>query len=99
MAIAEDLRQREISKLRPHQLDLLRRTIASDCNREEFDLFIETAEHYGLDPFRRHIMPLVFGKDQPQKRRMVIIVGMMASASLRIAAAITARLASPPKSR
>ena len=63
-------------QLRPHQLDLIRRTIAQDCSREEFDLFIETAERYGLDPFRRQIMPLVFSKDRPGKRRMVIIVGI-----------------------
>ena len=63
-------------QLRPHQLDLIRRTIAKDCSRAEFDLFIETAQRYGLDPFRRQIMPLVFSKDRPDKRRMVIIVGI-----------------------
>ena len=62
--------------LRPNQLDLLRRTVAQDCSREEFDLFIEVANRYGLDPFRRQIMPLVFSKDRPEKRRMVIIVGI-----------------------
>ena len=64
------------SGLRPHQLDLLRKTVASDCSREEFDLFVETAEHYGLDPFRRQIMPLIIGKHQPAIRRMIIIVGI-----------------------
>ena len=63
-------------RLRPHQLDLIRRTVANDCTSEEFDLFIEAAERYGLDPFRRQIMPLVFSKDKPEKRRMVIIVGI-----------------------
>ena len=64
------------STLRPHQLDLLRRTVASDCSRAEFDLFIEVAQRYGLDPFRRQIMPLVFSKDRPDKRRMVIVVSI-----------------------
>ena len=50
--------------------------MAQDCSREEFDLFIEVANRYGLDPFRRQIMPLVFSKDRPEKRRMVIIVGI-----------------------
>ncbi len=68
--------QQAAPQLRPHQLDLIRRTIAKDCSREEFDLFIETAQRYGLDPFRRQIMPLVFAKGQPTKRRMVIIVGI-----------------------
>jgi phage recombination protein Bet len=67
---------RATPSLRPNQLDLLRRTVAQDCSREEFDLFIEVANRYGLDPFRRQIMPLVFSKDRPEKRRMVIIVGI-----------------------
>ena len=67
---------RGLPTLRPNQLDLLRRTVAQDCSREEFDLFIEVANRYGLDPFRRQIMPLVFSKDRPEKRRMVIIVGI-----------------------
>lgn len=62
--------------LRPHQLELLRRTVASECSRDEFDLFIEVAQRSGLDPFRRQIMPLVFSKDRPEKRRMVIIIGL-----------------------
>jgi phage recombination protein Bet len=67
---------RGVPQLRPHQLDLIRRTIAKDCSREEFDLFIEVAQRYGLDPFRRQVMPLVFSKDRPDKRRMAIIVGI-----------------------
>jgi phage recombination protein Bet len=67
---------RGVPQLRPHQLDLIRRTIAKDCSREEFDLFIEVAQRYGLDPFRRQIMPLVFSKERPDKRRMAIIVGV-----------------------
>src|SRR6185295_18046875 len=67
---------RSAGTLRPHQLDLLRRTVAKDCTREEFDLFIEAAIQYGLDPFQRQIMPLVFSKDRPEKRRMVIVVGI-----------------------
>jgi len=62
--------------LRPHQLDLLRRTIAKDCTREEFDLFIEAADRVGLDPFRRQIQPLVFGKGRSDTRRMVILIGL-----------------------
>ena len=65
-----------IARLRPHQLDLIRRTVAHDCTNEEFDLFIEAAERYGLDPFRRQIMPLVFSKEKPEKRRMVIVIGI-----------------------
>lgn len=58
------------------QLSLIKRTIASDCNEAEFDLFIEAARHMGLDPFRRQIMPLVFSKGDKDKRRMSLIVGI-----------------------
>lgn len=55
------------------QLQLIRRTIASDCNDAEFDLFMAAARAAGLDPFRKQISPLVFSKDNPEKRRMSII--------------------------
>lgn len=60
--------------LQPQQLALVRRTIASDCDQNEFDLFMQAAKSYGLDPFRKQIMPLVFSKDNPKKRRMAIVV-------------------------
>jgi len=58
------------------QLDLIRRTVAKDCNAPEFDLFVEVARRAGLDPFRKQIMALVFSKDKPDKRRMSIITGI-----------------------
>ncbi|MDH7790698.1 phage recombination protein Bet [Ochrobactrum sp. AN78] len=60
----------------PKQIALVKHTIAKDCNDDEFNLFMEAARSYGLDPFRKQIMPLVFGKaarDQ-SKRRMSIVV-------------------------
>ena len=66
----------QVSGLRPHQIELLQRTIASGCSREEFDVFIETAQRCGLDPFRRHIVPMLFQRDDPKKRRMVVFVTM-----------------------
>lgn len=58
------------------QLAVIKNTVAKDCNREEFDLFMEAAKSYGLDPFRKQIIPLVFGKASrdPSKRRMSIVV-------------------------
>jgi len=58
------------------QLDLIRRTVAADCNPQEFDLFIAVAQRAGLDPFRRQISALVFNKNKPDKRRMSIITGI-----------------------
>ena len=60
--------------LRPNQLALVKSTIARDCNDQEFSLFMEAARSYGLDPFRKQILPLVFSKDNPKKRRMSIVV-------------------------
>ena len=57
----------------PAQLALIRRTVASDCNNDEFDLFVTVARNAGLDPFRKQISALVFNKDKPDKRRMAIV--------------------------
>lgn len=65
----------EISNFTPSQLRTIRRTVAPDTNDAEFDMFIEAARSYGLDPFRRQISAIVFSKDKPDKRRMTIIVG------------------------
>lgn len=60
--------------LSSRQITLVRQTIAADCTPAEFDLFMQAAQSYGLDPFRRQILPLVFNKNKPDKRRMSIIV-------------------------
>lgn len=57
-------------------LSLIRRTVAADCNDDEFNLFIHTARHLGLDPLRRQIYAFVFSKDSPEKRRMSIITAI-----------------------
>jgi phage recombination protein Bet len=43
------------------QLDLLRTTLARDCNPQQFALFAEVASRAGLDPFARQIYPVVRG--------------------------------------
>lgn len=70
------------------QLALIRRTVATDCNDNEFDLFVMVARNAGLDPFRRQISALVFNKKNPEKRRMSIITGID---GLRAIAARSAR--------
>jgi phage recombination protein Bet len=60
----------------PKVLDLIKRTVASDCNVDEFNMFIHMARHLGLDPLRRQIYAFVFSKDDPKKRRMSIITAI-----------------------
>jgi phage recombination protein Bet len=55
------------------QLDTIKRTVAADCNNDEFDLYIEYARMKGLDPFSKQVIPIVFSKDTPAKRRMSIV--------------------------
>lgn len=60
--------------LSPSQIQTVKTTIAKDTNDGEFNLFIEVAKRSNLDPFRKHIIPLVFSKRDPSKRRMSIVV-------------------------
>lgn len=60
--------------LAPRQIALVKQTIARDCNDSEFNLFMEAARSYGLDPFRKQVLPLVFSKNDQVKRRMSIVI-------------------------
>lgn len=72
-ATVTPLRARDYSH---SQLALIQRTVAADCNKDEFDLFIEVCRRVGLDPFRRQVYALVYNKDKPDKRKMSIITGI-----------------------
>lgn len=58
------------------QLDLIRRTVAADCNPLEFDLYLEVAKRVQLDPFRKQIYAVVYSKNDADKRKMSIITGI-----------------------
>lgn len=64
----------QTSGLNAAQLRTIRQTVAKDANDLEFDLFMEAARSYGLDPFRKQIISIVFNKDRPEKRQQAIIV-------------------------
>lgn len=59
----------------PSQLTTIKNTVAKDTNLLEFDLFMNAARSYGLDPFRKQISAIVFNKGNADKRQMAIIVG------------------------
>ena len=73
MQTVEPMRARDYS---PSQVALIKRTVASDCNTDEFDLFVEVCKRVGLDPFRRQIYAVVYNKDKADKRKMSIITGI-----------------------
>lgn len=63
-----------ITRISGADLDVIRRTIAKDTNGAEFDLYIAASQRYGLDPFRRQIIPMIFSKNDPKKRQMTLIL-------------------------
>lgn len=56
------------------QIALIKKTVAKDCNNDEFNLFVEVARGKGLDPFLGQIIPMVFSKDDPKRRKLTIII-------------------------
>lgn len=70
------LRQNAVVDYTGKQIDLIRKTVASDCTPTEFDLFMEVARRVGLDPFRKQIYAVVYSKDNPEKRKMSIITAI-----------------------
>lgn len=61
---------------RPAQLQLIRNTIAKDCNTDEFNLFIEMCRRYHLDPIKRQIYAIVTNKKNDDKRQLVVVTGI-----------------------
>jgi phage recombination protein Bet len=57
-------------------LALIRRTVARDCNNDEFDMFIKMAAALSLNPLRRQIYAFVFHKSDPAKRQLTVVVGI-----------------------
>lgn len=60
----------------PSAMALIKRTVASDCNDDELNLFVHMARALRLDPLRRQIYAFVFSKSDPDKRRMSIIIAI-----------------------
>lgn len=58
------------------QLTLIKKTVAKDCNNDEFDLFVEICRRVGLDPFRKQIYGIVTNKDKKEKRQLVVVTGI-----------------------
>lgn len=64
----------QLSGYSTKQIALIKRTVAKDTNDDEFNLFMEAARAYRLDPFRKQISAIVFNAGKADKRQMAIIV-------------------------
>lgn len=62
-------------RFRPAQLALIQR-MNPDCSPDEFNVFMSVAAQLGLDPLRKQIYAFVFSKNDPEKRRMSLVVGI-----------------------
>jgi phage recombination protein Bet len=58
------------------QLDLIRKTVAKDCDNAEFEQFVHICRGVNLDPLRRQIYCFVFNKDKPQWRQMTVVTAI-----------------------
>lgn len=54
------------------QLVTIKNTVCRDANDLEFDLFMNMARQYGLDPFRKHLHMIIYNKNKPEKRTHAI---------------------------
>lgn len=64
------------SQQNARDMALVKRTVASDTNDDEFNVFMNYCKTLGLNPLRRQIYALVYNKTDAKKRRMSIIVAI-----------------------
>lgn len=57
-------------------LDLIRRTVARDCDASEFDTFVHICRAVRLDPLRRQIYAFVFNKNDARYRQMTVVTAI-----------------------
>lgn len=62
------------SRMGQEQLDLLKRTLATDLTNDEFSLFAQVCQRTGLDPFMKQIYAVKRGRGND--RKMVLQVGI-----------------------
>src|SRR5689334_18201987 len=55
---------------------LVKRTVAKDCNADEFDLFTAVCRDLGLSPLRKQVYAFVFNKNDADARQMALVVGI-----------------------
>jgi len=64
------------------KISLVKRTVAKDCNNDEFDIFVAVARDLNLNPLRKQIYAFVFNKNDAEKRNMTLVVGIDGARSI-----------------
>lgn len=62
--------------IRNEQLALIRRTVAKDCNDDEFRLFVHICNAVRLDPLRRQAHAFVYNKGDAEKRQLTVVTSI-----------------------
>jgi phage recombination protein Bet len=67
-----------VKDFKPNELQLIQRTVARDCNDDEFRLFIHLCKAVRLDPLRRQCYAFVYGKDHrdKSKRQLTLVTSI-----------------------
>jgi phage recombination protein Bet len=67
-----------LREFRDAEMALIKRTVAADCNADEFRLFIHLCRHTGLDPLRGQAFAFVFNKDHKDqsKRKLTLVTAI-----------------------
>lgn len=63
-------------RLRPEEIDLLKKTVAKGTNDEEFLFFMTVCRKHRVDPFTKQIYCVVWPTNQGQSHEVVIIMGI-----------------------
>lgn len=65
-----------ITKAEGDKLALIKRTVAKECNDDEFRLFIHMCQAVRLDPLRRQAHAFVFNKSDEAKRQLTVVTSI-----------------------
>jgi phage recombination protein Bet len=57
-------------------VNMIKNQVAKDLDNDEFAVFMMQAKRFRLDPFARQFTPIVFNKDNPQKRTVNYITNI-----------------------
>ena len=66
----------EVALYDSNMLSLIRRTVAKDCNNDEFDIFIAMCRALRADPLRKQAYAFVYNKNDAEKRQLTLVTAI-----------------------